>query len=252
MNTAAAKNEMIRILAVDDDEGLLRFYVKVLSTPPRVGRGPQEAVFAITLSSNVRDALEKVRSALEKGHPFAVIFLDVRIPRGIDSLRAAEKIRAMDQATHIALVTAFDDVELERVVKHVPPADKLLYLRKPFAAAELRQLALALGEKYQTEQTLRTHAAQRSDRVEAQEHAANDELLAQKEAFNLALFQHNPLPITVVDREGLVIRSNLARRKCEPPLPAIGRPLFEGWQEQCGIDLQPELIECIKPGTVKE
>jgi PAS domain S-box-containing protein len=61
------------------------------------------------------------------------------------------------------MVSARGDVTLQEMVSRVPPAGKLLYLRKPFTPAEIVQLAVALGEKWQQEiQLLKIHAEQES------------------------------------------------------------------------------------------
>ncbi|MCX7591397.1 MAG: ATP-binding protein [Kiritimatiellae bacterium] len=251
MDNPLDSRERIRVLAVDDDQAILDFYAKVLREPVGITRQRGGPVFAITLCGNVKDALDRVRQGVEKGEPFAVVFLDVRIPRGIDGVRAAERIRTLDPAVNIVLVTGFDDVEPERVAQRIPPPDRLLYMRKPFAPAELRQLALALAAKYSLEKR-GVEKTGGTKGMKAADSGGADNELVRKEAFNFALFQYNPLPITVVDRQGSVIRSNLARRASNLPLPEIGQPLFAGWCKHCGVDLQQALQECIRLGNVKE
>ncbi len=75
------------------------------------------------------------------------------------------------------------------------------------------------------------------------------EALREAEAFNFALFQHNPLPTTVVDVRGCVVKSNLARRNSGDPLPELGAPLFSG-EESNGTPLQQALLGCISSGNV--
>src|SRR6185295_2324260 len=45
------------------------------------------------------------------------------------------------------ICTAYTDVDPVEIGRRVPPSDKLFYLQKPFHPHEVRQLALALGEK---------------------------------------------------------------------------------------------------------
>lgn len=81
--------------------------------------------------------------------------------------------------------------------------------------------------------------------------ASSEESLRDKEAFNFALFQHNPAAMVVVDRAGHVIKSNLARRAMELPLPALGAPLFEydrGGQEGALANL---LADAVATGQVR-
>ncbi len=75
--------------------------------------------------------------------------------------------------------------------------------------------------------------------------------LREKEAFNFALFQYNPAPMTVVDLEGRVVKSNLARRKAGA-LPPLGQPLFtDDIQTPDGDGLQSVLRLCIRRGQVR-
>jgi signal transduction histidine kinase len=73
----------------------------------------------------------------------------------------------------------------------------------------------------------------------------------EKEAFNFALFQHNPSAITIVDREGNVVKSNLARRHAHDPLPPLGKPLFAS-DSECDIIMKTELRKTLDQNTVRE
>ncbi len=73
----------------------------------------------------------------------------------------------------------------------------------------------------------------------------------EKEEFNFALFQHNPSAITVVDREGKVVKSNLARRHAYDPLPDLGQPLFSG-DSECDLIMKGELKKALAQNTARE
>ncbi len=75
--------------------------------------------------------------------------------------------------------------------------------------------------------------------------------LARKEEHNFALFQHSPLPMVVVDREGNVVKSNLAMRNQAAPLPELGVPLFDIQDESFGATTSGLLRETIESGQVK-
>nr|ABD75787.1 sensory box/GGDEF family protein [uncultured bacterium] len=97
------------------------------------------------------EAVEAVKKSLEEHRPFAVAFLDVRMPPGPDGVWAAEQIRALDQHIEIVLVTAYSDVNPRDIAPRIPPAHKLLYIQKPFHPQEIHQLASALSSKWRTE-----------------------------------------------------------------------------------------------------
>lgn len=75
------------------------------------------------------------------------------------------------------------------------------------------------------------------------------ESLRDAEAFNFALFQYNPLPTTVVDADGCVVKSNLARRNIGKALPELGTPLFAD-EAFNGTSLRESLQDCISNGHV--
>ena len=147
------QTDRIRILAVDDDEHILDLYREFLSTETSIYD------FDLTTCNRTEAAVETVRLALEKNHPFAAAFLDVRMPSGPDGVWAAEQIRAIDPEVEIVIVTAHTDVRPEVIVPRVPPAGKLLYIRKPFSQEEIQQFAVALGAKWhQDRQLMKIHA----------------------------------------------------------------------------------------------
>ena len=73
----------------------------------------------------------------------------------------------------------------------------------------------------------------------------------EKEEFNFALFQHNPSATTVVDREGKVVKSNLARRHAHDPLPDLGKKLFSG-DSECDLIMKGELKKALEQNMVRE
>lgn len=77
------------------------------------------------------------------------------------------------------------------------------------------------------------------------------EALREKEEFNFALFQYNPVTTVVVDLEGKVIKSNAAKRKSGDRLPNIGDVMYKDYASRHDIDMHKELITCIKTGQIK-
>jgi signal transduction histidine kinase len=139
----------IRVLAVDDEKPMRDAYAQVLGPDSRL-----RDVLDLELRSQGQDAVAAVDAGVASGNPFAAVFLDVRMPPGWDGVRTAEAIRKSDPEVNIVIVTAYSDVQQEDIAERVPPADKLLYVQKPCHAPELRQLALALGAKWQLERRL--------------------------------------------------------------------------------------------------
>ena len=84
------------------------------------------------------EALDKIRAAVDAGRPFAVIFLDMRMP-GWDGLETAERIRAIDRAAEIVFVTAYSDYGIDEIVEKA--GLNVGFHCKPFAPEEIRQIA---------------------------------------------------------------------------------------------------------------
>ena len=76
------------------------------------------------------------------------------------------------------------------------------------------------------------------------------EKLSEKESFNFALFQYNPVLTIVVDREGRVIKSNKAKITSGDRLPNIGDIMYRDYASQHEIDMYGNLMECMRTGTI--
>jgi diguanylate cyclase (GGDEF)-like protein len=101
--------------------------------------------------SDAESAVAAVRAGVAAGQPFAVIFLDMRMPPGKDGVWAAKCIRDLDPAAEIVICTAYSDTDPGTIGGLVPPEDKLSYLQKPFHPHEIRQMTISLGSKWRAE-----------------------------------------------------------------------------------------------------
>ncbi len=162
-----------RVLVVDDDTMLIGEYLRCLGEdfePDSVTTtlGDLEKVLfgeetdergAVTFEVHSRNqgeaAVEAVKLATLKGEPFAIVFLDIRMPPGIDGIEAAKQIRDIDENINIVLVTGSLTADPDNLAQQVPPADKIFFFKKPFHAVECRQLAAALCGKWHADAALR-------------------------------------------------------------------------------------------------
>ncbi|NQT73682.1 MAG: MEDS domain-containing protein [Chloroflexi bacterium] len=76
--------------------------------------------------------------------------------------------------------------------------------------------------------------------------------LQEKELFNFALFQLNPLPSVVTDTEGRVVKSNLAKKYLSDRMPDIGDLMYVDYAAKHEIDMRAQLMECINFQITKE
>ncbi|HEX4693181.1 GGDEF domain-containing response regulator [Sphingomonas sp.] len=100
------------------------------------------------------DAVAEVEASIAQGVPFAVAFIDVRMPPGIDGKETAARIRAIDPNINLVIVTGFSDFSPIEISKAAGPADKIFYIAKPFEIAEVVQTATALGQRWQLDRDL--------------------------------------------------------------------------------------------------
>jgi diguanylate cyclase (GGDEF)-like protein len=116
--------------------------------------GSRTATFDPVFCDGAEDAVCAVRDALAQEQPFAVAFLDMRMPPGPDGVWAAARIRELDPAIEIVICTAYSDVDPSDIGGIVPPEEKLSYLQKPFHPHEIRQMTIALASKWRAERTV--------------------------------------------------------------------------------------------------
>jgi len=173
----AERNTPIRVLVVDDEPEIRDAYKQILCDTEvnlemtgfhelrsRLFRkNPIEALrqaatrvtsFETVFCHQATEAVAAVKEALARNEPFAVAFIDMRMPPGPDGVWAATQIRELDPALEIVICTAYSDADPGEIGGYVPPEDKLSYLQKPFHPHEIRQMTIALGSKWRAERRI--------------------------------------------------------------------------------------------------
>lgn len=175
----------IRILVVDDEEGVLDSYRSIFGlvleseSDTRIqdlqaklygtAASPATAyTYHVTCRQQATDGLQAVRESLHNDQPFAMVFLDVRMPPGPDGVWAAEQIRSLDPLVNIVMVTAYSDIDPSEISARVQPLDKLLYIQKPFHTQEVQQFGAALGAKWIAEKRILHINRELSEKVDEQ------------------------------------------------------------------------------------
>jgi signal transduction histidine kinase len=162
---------MSKVIFIDDDQDILEQYNSVLSAKRESSallKMAASELFSVDdeLETAIEDKLpelevfscqqgldgiEVVRRELKKGAPVQIAFIDMRMPPGIDGKETAKRIRALDSRIEIVIVTAYSDTRPDQLLKEIGAPDKLLYLKKPFDVAEIKQLIRNLSTKYRGE-----------------------------------------------------------------------------------------------------
>jgi diguanylate cyclase (GGDEF)-like protein len=167
--------DRIRVLIADDESEVRETYRKILVPPgpssgadrfselrarlyeDKAGASPRHKAkafkgnFDAEFCDGAEAAVEAVRRSLAAGSPFAIAFLDMRMPPGPDGVWAAMRIRELDPAIEIVICTAYSDVDAGDIADQVQPEEKLSYVQKPFHPNEIRQMALSLASKWRAE-----------------------------------------------------------------------------------------------------
>ena len=152
----------LRLLVVDDNRAIHGDFRKIFAHDHGVDQASamEAALFGGAVEPRLvkrfeldsayqgKDALEMVRRALAAGRPYAMAFMDVRMPPGWDGIETTERIWAIDPELQIVVCTAYSDYSWDQMSAKLGQSDKLVILKKPFDNIEALQLATALTEKW--------------------------------------------------------------------------------------------------------
>ena len=151
-----------RILVIDDSLSIHEDFRKILDSPKDSGSldqaraalfgetpslPPQEH-YELEFASQGREGCGMVHTAYGEGRPFAMAFVDMRMPPGWDGLETIENLWYVDPDLEVVICTAYSDHPWEDVSRRIGNTDKLLILMKPFNSIEVVQLAHSLTKKW--------------------------------------------------------------------------------------------------------
>ena len=152
-----------RILIIDDNPSIHDDFRKILgggvrrakSFPGRVRsvrrrrhRVRGKRGFELTRPIRGRRGLEAVEQAVKEGRPYAMAFVDVRMPPGWDGIETINRIWEVDPDLQVVICTAYSDYSWEDMIAKLGSSDRLVILKKPFDNVEVLQLANAFTEKW--------------------------------------------------------------------------------------------------------
>jgi len=141
-----------RILVVDDDPEVRALCAGILKRGERAQDEAQDLdthlAFEVCLADSVAAAGRAVHEAVRQDRPFALAFVDLRLPSADEGLTTVENIWRLDPEIQVVICTASSDLVWDDIIARLGQSDKLLLLRKPFDVAEVRQLASALTRKW--------------------------------------------------------------------------------------------------------
>ncbi len=159
-----------RILVIDDNTSIHDDFRKILAPPKNsdpldqarsalFGEAPTlpPAVhYELEFSDQGREGFGLVQNAVHQDNPFAVAFVDMRMPPGWDGLETIEHILYVDSEIQIVICSAYSDHPWEEISKRIGQNDRLLILMKPFNSIEVVQLANSLTKKWNLARSVKT------------------------------------------------------------------------------------------------
>lgn len=230
--TAAQSGDNRRILIIDDNASIHDDFRKILSPASdpeglhharaalfgEVPTLPPQTQYELDFASQGREGFGLVQAAVQIGKPYALVFVDMRMPPGWDGLETIEHLWYVDPDVQVVICTAYSDHPWEDVSRRIGDTDRLLILMKPFNSVEVVQLASSLTKKWNLARSIKLQIEQLSSSVsrrtaelrEANEHlqqgvagraetgahtqlrSAADNRLREKEEF-LAIMSHEIL-----------------------------------------------------------
>ncbi len=175
-NSNDGKNR--RVLIIDDNQAIHDDFRKILAPDVLAGdaelaaseavlfgtpsRTPVRLQFELDSAYQGQEGVTLVEKALKEDRPYAMAFVDVRMPPGIDGVETTRKIYELDPRIQVVICTAYSDYSWEEMFAEIGERDRLVILKKPFDTVEALQLAYAFTEKW----WLHRRAQQRVEELE--------------------------------------------------------------------------------------
>lgn len=228
-----------RILIIDDNRSIHDDFRKILSPSESASAALEDTEEALFGSETKRErripfqldsacqgqeGVMMVKKALEEKRPYAMAFVDIRMPPGWDGVETTQKIWEVDSDIQIVICTAYSDYSWDEMFEKIGNDDRMVILKKPFDTVEALQLAHALTEKWWlsqqskrkiedlekmvAERTRGLRQANEDLQLEIVEHKrAQAELRESEERFSGA-FEHAPIGMALVWPDGRLFKVN--------------------------------------------
>ncbi len=156
-----------RILVIDDNQAIHADFRKIL-TPAKTATDDLDAAeaslfgdaptpltlpeFQIDSAYQGQEGFALIEQSLRDGHPYAMAFVDVRMPPGWDGVETTKKIWEIYPNLQVVICTAYSDYSWDEMLKKFGYSDRLVILKKPFDNIEVLQLAISTTEKWRLHQ----------------------------------------------------------------------------------------------------
>jgi two-component system NtrC family sensor kinase len=152
-----------RILVIDDNESIHNDFRTILGSNNADAAALNEAkaaifgetpnpseqiIFEIDSALQGQEGLQKVVQSLRENRPYAMAFVDMRMPPGWDGIETINRIWQEYPELQVVICTAYSNYKWHGIATNLDQTERLLILKKPFDNVEVFQLATALTEKW--------------------------------------------------------------------------------------------------------
>ena len=157
-----------RILVIDDNPAIHEDIRKILAPEPQTGAdlaqseaalfgepaadsgaaAPANPAFHVEGAYQGQDGVTLARRARDDGRPYALAFVDSRMPPGWDGVETIERLWSADPDVLVVFCTAYSDYTWQQIRRRLAHPERLVILKKPFDNIEVLQLADSLTEQW--------------------------------------------------------------------------------------------------------
>lgn len=151
-----------RILLIDDTPSIHEDFRKILMPPMEQNAAldemesalfgeaakPQAPPFELDSAYGGQEGLQLLCTAMQQARPYALAFVDMRMPQGWDGAQTMEELWKVDPDLQVVVCTAYSDYSWEELLSRLKAHDRLLILKKPFDNIEVQQMANTLAAKW--------------------------------------------------------------------------------------------------------
>lgn len=158
-----------RILVIDDNPAIHEDFRKTLTGKKPADRSlldmefelfetrdPESEVvnFHLDCVAQGREGVDRAVRARADGRPYALAFVDGRMPPGMDGMQTIKELWRACPDIQAVLCTAYADYSWRDIQKTLGTSDNMVILKKPFDTVEVLQLAHALTRRWALDQKI--------------------------------------------------------------------------------------------------
>jgi CheY-like chemotaxis protein len=114
-------------------------------------------VFQVDFAFQGSEGAALVERARAENQPYAMAFVDMRMPPGWDGIETTLRLWELDPRVQIVICTAHSDHSWEDILHRLGHSDRLLILKKPFDNIEVLQVTTALTQKWRVTEEAKSH-----------------------------------------------------------------------------------------------